>query len=189
MSTKPKGKGKGKYGTTTCISRLYMNCTHGDLLIKNLTGLCYSEFLHAGRNRTKKRKHRRRLNKIKRNNWRGTTAVNPGVTNKQDKCSPDVHSSPYSPFPRENQRWGDCLECLKTSVAKLRQNPWLVVLEPGFIHDYLDSLTETLANLSKHENDLDKVRWTCMTNLPSLTHLSPPSWWYTPLPIQSLCDC
>lgn len=59
---------------------------------------------------------------------------------------------------RENQRWRDCLECLKFSVPKLRNNPWLLILEPIFIHDYLDSLTETLANLSKHEDDLDKVR-------------------------------
>jgi hypothetical protein len=59
---------------------------------------------------------------------------------------------------RENQRWSDSLDCLKTSVTSLRGSPWLIVLEPNFIHDYLDSLTETLANLSKHENDLDKVR-------------------------------
>lgn len=59
---------------------------------------------------------------------------------------------------RENQRWKDCLGCLQLSVPKLRENPWLLVLEPCFIHDYLDSLTETLANLSKHEDDLDKVR-------------------------------
>jgi hypothetical protein len=59
---------------------------------------------------------------------------------------------------RENQRWKDCLKCLQLSVARLRDNPWLLTLEPSFIHDYLDSLTETLANLSKHEDDLDKVR-------------------------------
>lgn len=59
---------------------------------------------------------------------------------------------------RENQRWCDCLEYLRTSVPQLRENPWLIILEPDFIHDYLDSLTETLANLSKHENDLDQVR-------------------------------
>jgi hypothetical protein len=59
---------------------------------------------------------------------------------------------------RENQRWHDCLECLRVSVPQLRENPWLVINESNFIHDYLDSLTETLANLSKHEEDLDKVR-------------------------------
>lgn len=59
---------------------------------------------------------------------------------------------------RENQRWKDCLACLKFSVPSLRENPWSLILEPTFIHDYLDSLTETLANLSKHEDDLDKVR-------------------------------
>jgi len=59
---------------------------------------------------------------------------------------------------RENQRWKDCLNCLKSSVPRLRENPWVIVLEPNFIHDYLDSLTETLANLSKHEDDLNTVR-------------------------------
>lgn len=34
----------------------------------------------------------------------------------------------------------------------------LIILEPTFIHNYLDSLTETLANLSKHESDIDVVR-------------------------------
>jgi len=44
--------------------------------------------------------------------------------------------------------------------------------EPHFVHGYLDSLTETLANLSKHESDLDKVLhemllylWACKSNL------------------------
>lgn len=59
---------------------------------------------------------------------------------------------------REKQRWGDCLECLKYSVPRLRENPWLMIMEPQFIHDYLDSLTETLGNLSHHEDDLDEVR-------------------------------
>lgn len=59
---------------------------------------------------------------------------------------------------RENQRWRDCLECLRETVPKLRENPWLIVLEPNHIHDYLDSLTETLASLSKHEGDLEQVR-------------------------------
>jgi hypothetical protein len=58
---------------------------------------------------------------------------------------------------RAEQRWQDCLKCLKESVPRLQSNPWLVVLEPNFIHDYLDSLTETLANLSKHEEDLEVV--------------------------------
>ena len=40
----------------------------------------------------------------------------------------------------------------------MKSNPWLIVLEPSFIHNYLDSLTETLANLSRHEEDLDMVR-------------------------------
>jgi hypothetical protein len=59
---------------------------------------------------------------------------------------------------RENARWHECLECLRVSVPQLRSNPWLISQESNFIHDYLDSLTETLANLSKHEEDLDKVR-------------------------------
>mmetsp|Transcript_31269 Transcript_31269/g.60942 ORF Transcript_31269/g.60942 Transcript_31269/m.60942 type:complete len:260 (-) Transcript_31269:303-1082(-) len=59
---------------------------------------------------------------------------------------------------RENQRWKDCLQNLKTAVPRLRDNPWLIVMEPNFIWDYLDSLTETLANLSKHEEDLNTVR-------------------------------
>jgi len=59
---------------------------------------------------------------------------------------------------RENFRWKDCLVCLRTSVPLLKENPWLIIQEPEFIHDYLDSLTETLANLSKHEDDLDQVR-------------------------------
>lgn len=57
-----------------------------------------------------------------------------------------------------NRRWRDCLTCLQESVPRLKNNPWLIVLEPTFIHNYLDSLTETLANLSKHEEDLDAVR-------------------------------
>lgn len=57
-----------------------------------------------------------------------------------------------------NHRWRDCLNCLQESVPRLKSNPWLIVLEPTFIHNYLDSLTETLANLSKHEEDLDTVR-------------------------------
>jgi len=57
-----------------------------------------------------------------------------------------------------SRRWKDCLECLQSSVPLLKSNPWLILLEPTFIHNYLDSLTETLANLSKHEEDLDLVR-------------------------------
>ena len=57
-----------------------------------------------------------------------------------------------------NHRWKDCLTCLQESVPRLKSNPWLIVLEPTFIHNYLDSLTETLANLSRHEEDLDMVR-------------------------------
>jgi hypothetical protein len=57
-----------------------------------------------------------------------------------------------------NHRWKDCLTCLQESVPRLKANPWLVVLEPRFIHDYLDALTETLANLSRHEADLELVR-------------------------------
>jgi len=57
-----------------------------------------------------------------------------------------------------NQRWKDCLTCLQESVPRLKANPWLIVLEPRFIHDYLDALTETLANLSRHEADLELVR-------------------------------
>jgi hypothetical protein len=61
-------------------------------------------------------------------------------------------------FERAQNRWVDCLQCLQESVPLLRANPWLIIHEPPFIHDYLDSLTETLANLSKHESDLDTVR-------------------------------
>jgi len=57
-----------------------------------------------------------------------------------------------------NKRWRDCLTCLQSSVPRLKGNPWLIILEPTFIHNYLDSLTEVLANLSKHEEDLDMVR-------------------------------
>ena len=48
--------------------------------------------------------------------------------------------------------------CSQESVPRLKSNPWLIILEPTFIHNYLDSLTETLANLSRHEDDLDMVR-------------------------------
>lgn len=57
-----------------------------------------------------------------------------------------------------DQRWRSCLQCLKDSVPQLKRNPWLMVQEPQFIHDYLDALTETLNNLNKHEDDLIKVR-------------------------------
>ncbi len=57
-----------------------------------------------------------------------------------------------------NRRWKDCLTCLQESVPRLKANPWLIILEPRFIHDYLDALTETLANLSRHESDLELVR-------------------------------
>jgi len=57
-----------------------------------------------------------------------------------------------------NERWRNCLKCLADSVPQLLANPWLIVQEAKFIHDYLDSLTETLANLSKHEDDIDLVR-------------------------------
>ncbi len=57
-----------------------------------------------------------------------------------------------------SRRWFECLECLKNSVAPLKSNPWRIILEPQFIHDYLDALTETLANLSKHEEDIELVR-------------------------------
>lgn len=57
-----------------------------------------------------------------------------------------------------NHRWKDCLTCLQESVPRLKSNPWLIVLEPNFIHNYLDSLTETLVNLSRHEDDLEMVR-------------------------------
>ena len=80
-----------------------------------------------------------------------------------------------------DQRWRDCLQCLKDSVPALKKNPWLIVQarrsvfvcaavelpliarytlsqEPNFIHNYLDSLTETIANLSKYKNDLERVK-------------------------------
>lgn len=59
---------------------------------------------------------------------------------------------------RANQKWQDCLEALEESVPRLRVNPWLVTQEAGFVHNYLDSLTHTLANISKHEADLERVR-------------------------------
>ena len=55
-------------------------------------------------------------------------------------------------------RWSDCLQCLSSSLPLLADNPYLCILQPPFLYDYLDSLTETLANLSSHSDDLTVVR-------------------------------
>ena len=55
-------------------------------------------------------------------------------------------------------RWSDCLLCLSSSLPLLQDNPYLLILQPPFLYDYLDSLTETLANLSSHGSDLQHVR-------------------------------
>lgn len=55
-------------------------------------------------------------------------------------------------------RWTDCLACLSSSLPIISSNPYLLVLQPPFLYDYLDSLTETLANLHNHTSDLDTVR-------------------------------
>ena len=55
-------------------------------------------------------------------------------------------------------RWNDCLQCLSSSLPLLSANPYLCILQPPFLYDYLDSLTETLANLSAHSADLHAVR-------------------------------
>ena len=55
-------------------------------------------------------------------------------------------------------RWSDCLLCLSSSLPLLQDNPYLLILQPPFLYDYLDSLTETLANLSSHNDDLQHVR-------------------------------
>ena len=55
-------------------------------------------------------------------------------------------------------RWSDCLLCLSSSLPLLQDNPYLLILQPPFLYDYLDSLTETLANLSSHSDDLQHVR-------------------------------
>ena len=55
-------------------------------------------------------------------------------------------------------RWSDCLQCLSSSLPLLSANPYLCILQPPFLYDYLDSLTETLANLSAHSADLGAVR-------------------------------
>lgn len=86
-------------------------------------------------------------------------------------CALSFLSHPLLPFPLlqldaelkrardlSNLRWKECLSCLRTSVPQLKSNPWLIVLEPVFIHNYLDSLTEVLANLSRHANERDEVR-------------------------------
>ena len=55
-------------------------------------------------------------------------------------------------------RWSDCLQCLSSSLPLLADNPFLCILQPPFLYDYLDSLTETLANLGSHSDDLTLVR-------------------------------
>ena len=55
-------------------------------------------------------------------------------------------------------RWSDCLQCLSSSLPLLADNPYLCILQPPFLYDYLDSLTETLANLHSHSSDLPVVR-------------------------------
>jgi hypothetical protein len=55
-------------------------------------------------------------------------------------------------------RWNDCLLCLSSSLPLLQDNPYLCILQPPFLYDYLDSLTETLANLSSHSSSLQAVR-------------------------------
>ena len=55
-------------------------------------------------------------------------------------------------------RWSDCLQCLSSSLPLLQANPFLCILQPPFLYDYLDSLTETLANLTQHADELSSVR-------------------------------
>ena len=55
-------------------------------------------------------------------------------------------------------RWSDCLQCLSSSLPLLQANPFLCILQPAFLYDYLDSLTETLANLTQHAEELSSVR-------------------------------
>ena len=55
-------------------------------------------------------------------------------------------------------RWSDCLLCLEQSLPLLSCNPYLCILQPAFLYDYLDSLTETLANLTAHSDELQRVR-------------------------------
>lgn len=47
---------------------------------------------------------------------------------------------------------------MRDSVPALKKNPWLIIQEPLFVHNYLDSLTETINNLAKYKDQLDKVR-------------------------------
>lgn len=56
------------------------------------------------------------------------------------------------------RRWRFCLQTLRDAGPQLKKNPWLFILEPTYIHNYLDCLTDTLANLSSHESELDEVR-------------------------------
>ena len=58
------------------------------------------------------------------------------------------------------ERWSDSLLCLNSSIPLLRANPWLIIHNSMFIHNYLDSLTEVLSHLSTHPDQLDHVRAT-----------------------------
>lgn len=70
-----------------------------------------------------------------------------------------------------NQRWNECLSTLEKSVGILNENPWLIIQEPLFIHNYLDSLIEVLANLSKHQDELKKVKGVLQTVYESFVDL------------------
>lgn len=58
----------------------------------------------------------------------------------------------------EERKWKAALETLRDFSPKFRHNPWIMIMEPALMHNYLDSLTDVLANLAKHEADLDNVR-------------------------------
>lgn len=54
---------------------------------------------------------------------------------------------------RSQQRWDDCVECLREIAPVFREDPWLLILEPPMIHAYLDSLSEVTAKIKEHQGD------------------------------------
>jgi hypothetical protein len=59
---------------------------------------------------------------------------------------------------QEQAQWTSYLEALQVAAPRLRHNPWLLIQDTQFTHQYLDSLTDVLAGFRDHTDDFQRVR-------------------------------